>query len=132
MSTDLWQYEYPIWLSNYKNNKLFGLLPPEIIKIIISNLIHNVKERIKKQILIKNLQQIKAQIYKIFDKHQENFHFENENVCDMDLVKSIIKYSSKIKNKPIKISHICCHGKGLVFTYKNKDTHKNPNNNYLL
>ena len=128
MSTDIWHYEYPVWLSHYKDNKLFNLLPTELVKMIISNIIDNVKERIKKQLLIKNLQQIKTQIHKIFDKNIENFHFyNNEKVCDMDIVKSILNHTAKTQDKPIKISHICCSGKGIVFEYLNDKTNDETN-----
>ena len=119
MLTNIWQYERYIWLSHSKDNKLFGLLPPELVKKIISNIIDNVKVRIKQQILVKNLQQIKTQIHTIINTNQQTFHFYNENVCDIEIVKSILMHTAKIKNKSIKISHVCCNGKGIVFDYIN-------------
>jgi hypothetical protein len=123
----IWQYECPIWTSHFKDNTLFGLLPPELVKIIISNIIDSIKIRIKQQILVKNMQQIKSRIYTIFNKNQENFHFEKDIICDMDIVKSILSHTAKKQNKPIEISHICCSGKGIVFEYINNE----PNDKYM-
>jgi len=118
----IWQYIRPIWASHFKDNTLFGLLPPELVKIIISNIMDSVKVRINRQILVKNMLQIKTRIYTIFNKNQENFHFEKDVVCDMDIVKSILLHTAKTLNKPIEISHICCGGKGIVFEYTNNET----------
>jgi hypothetical protein len=126
MVLSIWQYEYPIWISHFKNKNLFGKLPNEIIKLIIANIIDNIKERIKKQLLIENMLDIKTRIHIMFDKNSENFHFENDIVCDMEIVKSILMHTAKIKNKPIRLCHICCSGKGIVFEYiNNKDMNVN-------
>ena len=58
-TTNIWLYEYPIWLNHYKNDSLFGLLPKEIIKIIIDIVIRDI---IIKRLMLQNLQKTKKQI----------------------------------------------------------------------
>ena len=115
---NLWLYEYPLWVSNYKDNKLFGLLPQEIIKTIIDIVM---KDIIQKRRIAYNLQLVKDKIVYILDKDIENCHFGEDdkcnNMCDINMAKSILINLSKTMNKPIQISHICCAGKGIVFKY---------------
>jgi len=117
-NNNLWLYEYPLWVSNYKDNKLFGLLPQEILKPIIDIVM---KDIIKKRKIAYNLQYIKDKIVYILDKDIENCHFNEDdeciNMCDINIAKSILINLSKTMNKPIQISHICCSGKGIAFNY---------------
>lgn len=115
MITDLWLYQYPLWVSHYKSNILFGLLPTEIIKKINTIMITDI---LKQRLIIKNLNSTKTQIINVFNHNIENFHFQNGNkLCDIHIVKSILINISKTLNKPITISHICCNGNGIVFNY---------------
>ena len=117
-NNNLWLYQYPLWVSKYKDNKLFGLLPQEILKIIIDIVINDI---IKKRKIAYNLQHIKDKIVYILDKDIINVHFDKDDkyntMCDINIAKSILINLSKTMNKPIQISHICCNGKGIMFNY---------------
>ena len=121
-NNNLWLYEYPLWVSNYKDNKLFGLLPQENLKPIIDIVM---KDIIKKRKIAYNLQYIKDKMLFILDKNKTNWHFDEDDeynnnisdISDISVAKSILINLSKKMNKPIKISHVCCDGKGVVFNY---------------
>ena len=121
-TTNIWLYEYPIWLNHYKNDSLFGLLPKEIIKIIIDIVIRDI---IIKRLMLQNLQKTKEQIKIMLFNRIENFHFDDEILVDMDIVKSILLQISKKLDIPIYIRHICCEGKGIMFDYINKIDKRN-------
>jgi hypothetical protein len=115
MVQDIWFYEYPIWVSYYKDNKLFGLLPREVIKTIIDIVMKNI---IKKRKKLSKLQLVKEQITYKLDNNATEFHFQNGiKLCNMNIAKYILLNLSKTMNKQIKFSHICCEGKGMMFEY---------------
>jgi hypothetical protein len=122
MTTALWLYEYPIWINHCNDTKLFGILPQELVKYIINMVITNIVIKRSKVI---NLPIIRSNIVRIFDNNTENFHFQPNILYDINIVKLILINISKIKNKPIIISHICCDGKGISFQYTNSKKKSN-------
>lgn len=124
---NLWVYQSPIWLSYYKGITHFGILPKEVIEIIINILM---KDIIIQRAKIENIKNVREQIVYMFNNNIENFHFKKGTSCDMDIVKSILQHTSRIQNKPIKIQHECCSGDGLMFYYKEFDDDDEENENY--
>ena len=129
MNNEYWSYEHLIWINHYKNSELFGLLPKELVKIIIDIMMKNIKYQLIKE---KNIQIIKKQIKTMFDTDGYNFHFQDNFRCDMDIVKDILIQTSISTKKPIEISHICCSGKGIVFDYINTKNNSEIKNKYYI
>ena len=109
---DIWNYEKNIWLS-YNKNGIFNKLPVDIIKYIIDLLIPNFK-------LLKNRNNITNKIENILINKRINFHLDKTDInYDIHEIKYILKDISEKLNIRIKISHICCNGKGIHFDYEN-------------
>ena len=109
---DIWKYEKYIWLS-FNKNGIFNKLHVDIIKYIINLLIPNFK-------LLINRNCIRNKIENILINKKINFHLDkNDFGYNIYEIKDLLKYISEKLNIKIKISHICCNGKGIHFEYEN-------------